>query len=181
MKMKRFFVIALLFLLTACGFSPLYAQKDVSGSYGSAGVDIVSEMRQIKVEPISDRFGQLVRNNLLDSLTPTGVPSKPKYRLFVRLKRKSINLQALREDISATREMAIYQVEYSMKEGDKVLFRNESVAYASYDVLNNPYSTTVAQKKAEKEAAQIIADDISLRVGAYFHLRNANLEQKSDL
>ena len=138
-------------------------------------------MRQVKVEPIANRFGQLIRNNLIDNLTPTGVPSKPKYRLYVKLNSKNVYLQALREDISATREMAVYRVGYSMKEGDKLLFESESIAYVSYDILNNPYSTTMAQKKAEKEAAKIISDDISLRVGAYFHALITKQGAGSDL
>ena len=90
-------------------------------------------------------------------------------------------MQALREDISATREMAVYRVGYSMKEGDKLLFESESIAYVSYDILNNPYSTTMAQKKAEKEAAKIISDDISLRVDAYFHALITKQGAGSDL
>ena len=182
--MKKYLFLVLFLLLSACGFSPLYVQREKSGGWyfdGKFDTTISDEMRQVKVEPIANRFGQLLRNNLLDNLTPTGVPKNPKYRLFVKLKNKTISLQALREDISATPEMAIYRVGYSMKQGDKVLFNNESIAYVSYDILNNPYSTTMAQKKAEKEAAKIISDDIALRVGAYFHMLNSKIEESGAL
>jgi hypothetical protein len=39
----------------------------------------------------------------------------------------------------------------------------------SYDLLDNPYSTTMDKKKIKKDGAKIIANDIALRVGAYFH------------
>ena len=182
--MKKYLWAGMFLLLSACGFSPLYVQRErTDGWYYNSKFDtsISDEMRQVKVEPIANRFGQLIRNNLIDNLTPTGVPSKPKYRLYVKLNSKNVYLQALREDISATREMAVYRVGYSMKEGDKLLFESESIAYVSYDILNNPYSTTMAQKKAEKEAAKIISDDISLCVGAYFHALITKQGAGSDL
>ena len=48
--------------------------------------------------------------------------------------------------------------------------------YVSYDILANPYSTTMAQKKTETDAAKIIADDIALRLGAYFHSQQSKKE-----
>ena len=159
--------------VSACGFEPLYVQREKTGGwYFNSDFDtsISDEMKQVKVEPIANRFGQLVRNQLLDSLTPTGVPKRPKYRLYVTLRSRDVYQQALREDITATREMAIYRVDYRMVNAEnKELFKGDSIAYASYDILKNPYSTTVAQQKAERNAARIIADDIALRVGAYFH------------
>lgn len=170
--------------LSACGFQPLYVQREkVGGWYFNSKFDttILGEMKQVKVEPIADRFGQLIRNQLLDSLTPTGVPKKPKYRLFVTLKSREVYQQALREDITATREMIIFKVDYRMMEGSKQLFVGDSVAYVSYDILKNPYSTTIAQQKAEKNAAKIIADDITLRIGAYFHSVESKQGAVSDL
>lgn len=115
--MKKYLWAGMFLLLSACGFSPLYVQRErTDGWYYNSKFDtsISDEMRQVKVEPIANRFGQLIRNNLIDNLTPTGVPSKPKYRLYVKLNSKNVYLQALREDISATREMAVYRVGYSM-------------------------------------------------------------------
>ncbi len=171
--------------LSACGFQPLYVQRERTGGwYFNSKFDttIMDEMKQVKVEPIADRFGQLIRNQLLDSLTPTGAPKKPKYRLYVKLASKRISQQALREDITATREMITYKVNYYMVDRDnKQLFKSDSIAYASYDILKNPYSTTIAQQKAEKNAARIIADDIALRVGAYFHAVTTKQGSTSDI
>ena len=51
----------------------------------------------------------------------------------------------------------------------------------SYDILANPYSTTMAQKKTEENAAKIIANDIALRLGAYFHKEMYNKDSFGDL
>ena len=78
--------------------------------------------------------------------------------------------QALRNDITATRKKVIYKVFYELRNREhQKLLNGNSVAYLGYDILRDPYSTTFAQKKNEKNAAKIIANDISLRLGAYFH------------
>ena len=37
------------------------------------------------------------------------------------------------------------------------MLKGDSIAYVSYDILANPYSTTMAQKKGDEDAAKIIA------------------------
>ena len=106
---------------------------------------------------------------LIDLLSPKGQPQNPKYRLFVTLDSKTETNQALRSDITATRKMVKYKVSYYMTENEKRVMKGDSVAYNGYDILANPYSTTIAKKKGDEDAAKIIANDISLRLGAYFH------------
>ena len=89
---------------------------------------------------------------------------------------KSVTQQALRRDITATSERVIYKVGYQLLQNSDVLVSGDSVAYVSYDILANPYSTTMAQKKTETDAAKIIADDIALRLGAYFHSQQSKKE-----
>lgn len=171
-------IICCLAFVSACGFEPLYVEKKHNSAWyfgGDFDTSISQEMAQIKVEPIDQRFGQMIRNELLDNLTPRGVPSRPKYRLYVELSSKQITQQALRDDITATREQVKYTVEYVMFSADKdqELVRGDSMSYASYDIMSNPYSTTIAEKKAGKDSASIIANDIALRIGAYFHAQAA--------
>ena len=49
------------------------------------------------------------------------------------------------------------------------MIEGKSWIFLSYDLLDNPYSTTMDKKKVEKDGAKILANDISLRIGAYFH------------
>ncbi len=163
-----------LFCISACGFEPLYAQReDPSGWYFSGNFDtsVTSEMAKVKVEPIADRFGQEIRNELLDLITPRGMPKNPQYRLFVTLQDEEITQQALRRDITATRERVRYSVRYELVSttSNETLVNGDSVSFVSYDILANPYSTTMAKKKTQSDAAKIIANDIVLRLGAYFH------------
>ena len=86
--MKLLKILAGILLVSSCGFQPLYVQRDNSSSwYFSDKFDtsIVEELAKIKVVAIKDRFGQQMRNHLLDLLTPKGVPSNPQYRLVVEV------------------------------------------------------------------------------------------------
>lgn len=159
--------------LSACGFEPLYVEKKNSTEWyydGQFDTGIREEMAKVKVELIRDRIGQLIRNDLLDKLTPKGAPTRPEYYLSVTDIQKQEIDQALRNDITATRKKVIYKVFYELRNREhQKLLNGNSVAYLGYDILRDPYSTTFAQKKNEKNAAKIIANDISLRLGAYFH------------
>ena len=178
---KHIFLLGFLSILGSCGFQPLYVEKQGNSVWhydGEYNTSIIKEMSQIKVEPIAERFGQLIRNELLDSLTPKGAPKKPKYKLYVELQSKEIIQQALRDDITATRERVQYTVVYTLKkEGEDVVSGN-STAFVSYDIMANPYSTTFAQKKTEEDAAKIIANDIVLRLGSYFNSKLTKTDKK---
>lgn len=171
--MKKYILVILgLLFISGCGFEPLYVQRDTMSSWyfgGQIDTSISAEMALVKIEPIADRFGQQVRNSLLDLLTPKGAPKDPKYRLKAKLLRKSVTQQAMRRDITATSERVEYVMGYELWQGSNVVLKSSSVAYVSYDIMANPYSTTMAQKKTETDAAKIIANDIVLRIGAYFH------------
>lgn len=170
--MKKYCLLICFLFVAACGFEPLYVQKKGNGLWyfgGDFDSSITNEMAQIKVEIISERFGQLVRNQLLDVLTPLGQPKNPKYRLYVSLNSKDIAQQAMRRDITATRERVKYTVSYHLDSENETLLNGDSIAFVSYDILANPYSTTMAQKKTEADAAKIVANDIAMRLGAYFH------------
>ena len=181
---KKWLLCLLAMVLSGCGFEPLYVKRDTSSSWyfgGKTDTSITTEMAQVKVERIADRFGQQLRNNLLDLITPTGVPKNPKYRLKVKLISRNVVQQAMRRDITATSERVSYKVGYELLEGSKTLVKGDSIAYVSYDIMANPYSTTMAQKKTETDAAKIIANDIALRLGAYFHSQLGKKDNNLDL
>ena len=188
MHSKKIALIAcgLIFCLSACGFKPLYVERTSDEKWyykGEFDTSITEEMAKIKVEPIAERIGQMIRNDLIDSFTPQGVPTQPTYRLVVDNVQKQVVQQALRNDITATRERVRYTIKYRLYDVQtgKQLVSGNSLAYVGYDILANPYSTTFAQKKVEKNAARMLSDDVSLRIGAYFHsalTQNKNTDKK---
>ena len=167
-------ILMLVFTLAACGFEPLYVERHSDEKWyykGEFDTSITDEISEIKVEPVADRIGQLIRNELLDNFTPKGVPDHPKYRLKVENIVKSTTKQAMRDDITATRERVEYRLEYALYDAStgQQLVKGNTLALLGYDIMANPYSTTFSKKKIEKDAAKVMANDISLRIGAYFH------------
>ena len=176
LSFRKLYLLPILFL-SACGFEPLYADRrsvQLGDNGESVETSIINEMAKIRIQPIPDRFGQLLRNELIDLLTPRGMPSHPTYTLHVSLVSRTETDQALRSDITATRKMVRYHVRYYMMEGGTRVLTGDSVSFQSFDVLANPYSTTMAARRGSADAARIIANDISLRLGAYFHNRLTN-------
>lgn len=171
--MKKVLILVLVSFIAACGFEPLYVEKKTEKKWyfgNEFDVTINDQMEKIRIESIDGRFGQKLRNKLIDLISPEGAGSDYEYKLYTIPDEVSIERQALRKDITATRERAKYKVVYYMTDRTgKELVRSDSVAFVSYDIMSNPYSTTMAQKKAESDAANIISNDMVLRIGAYFH------------
>lgn len=173
-KLKIAAVVAVICNLSACGFEPLYVEKtsgeDLWYYNNEYKTDIVREMAQIKIEGVSDRIGQMIKNELMDIFNPHGTPKCAKYFLKLSPASAQVTQQALRDDITATREKVKYSINYALwSKTSGQLVSGDTWIYLSYDLLDNPYSTTMDKKKVEKDGAKIIANDIALRIGAYFH------------
>ena len=177
---KGCFAAFIIFMLAACGFEPLYVQKtgDEGKWYFDGDFDnyVSDQMAQIKVVASGERLGQLIKTDLHDLLTPQGVSDRPKYFLYVNVLRANEYDQALRRDITATRKRIDYKVQYYMTESSKKVLQGNTVSFVSYDILDNPYSTIMARKKVERDAAKIMANDIALRLGAFFNAKAKDYE-----
>lgn len=174
-----------LLLFSACGFEPLYVQRSEGDKkwYFDGDFDnyVTDQMAQVKVVASGERLGQLIKNYLLDLLTPRGVPENPKYVLYVNPVKENEYDQALRSDITATRKRIDYKIEYYMMEDSKKVLKGNTVSFVSYDILDNPYATVISRKKVQKDATKIMANDIALRLGAFFNARAneyEDIEQK---
>ena len=167
--------VLVLFVVAACGFEPLYVQKTSKEDkwYFDGDFDnyVTDQMAQIKIVVTGERLGQQIKNNLLDLLTPQGVPAKPKYYLYVNPVQENEYDQALRSDITATRKRIDYKVNYYMTQNSKEVMKGNTVSFVSYDILDNPYSTVISRKKVQQDAAKIMANDIALRLGAFFNAK----------
>ena len=108
MLYKKCIIAAAVFGLAACGFEPLYVEKtsgdDLWYYNNQYDTDIVREMAQIKIETVTDRIGQLIKNELMDTFNPHGTPKCAKYFLKIQPAQANTVQQALRDDITATRE-----------------------------------------------------------------------------
>ena len=155
------------FLATkGCGFRPIHRTDSVSG---------MANLGKIDVWIIPNRTGQLLRNELLQQLQPSG-PIKPlEYVLSISLD-ESIQTFAIRRDAVATRANLTLQASFKLKvhHTDKILFTGQSFSINSYNILTSDYATVSARQHARKRAVRHLAMDIRNRVSVWLIQTNPN-------
>lgn len=149
--------------LAACGFQPLY------GSGGPANEGASAELAAVRIEPLRDRVGQQMHNFLRDRLNPGGQPIAPDYRLRVRLTETVTELGVLRDETASRANLKLV-ADFSLLpfDADAPLFSGQSSSTTSYDILSNPFATTVSEDDARERALREVADDIQTRLALYF-------------
>lgn len=165
--------LAAMLLLGACGYRPLYGELD------DKGTSVVVDMAAVQIRPIRDRNGQILHNELLDRLNPQGAPANPDYLLEVRLREQRV-WTAIRKDDTATRANLQMNSDYYLRDAktNEVILRSHSFAVMSYNVQISEYATIMSENDARRRGSEIIADDIKLRLAAYFSQRRLNTAAK---
>ena len=148
--------------LSGCGFHPLY------GDWGpTAGT--ADKLQAIYVEPIPEKLGYELRNNLIDLFDASGRPSDGTYRLRVTLATKSEGI-AIQNDAAITRYNDMLTVSYELtdKATNTVITKGVETGLSAYNVVQSPYATLVAQQDADKRAAEDIAYRIRTDLAVFF-------------
>lgn len=148
--------------LAGCGFQPLHAQRSDESS-------IATDLAAVRIDPLRDRVGQQMHNFLRDRLNPYGQPVSPSYRLQVKLTEHLSEL-GVRRDETATRANLRMDADFQLLDlnGERPLFIGRSSSTTSYDILDNPFATTVSEGNARERALRELADDIQTRLALYF-------------
>lgn len=157
-------------LLAACGFEPLY---------GGGGRGVTSrEMAAVRVEPIADRVGQQLRNELFDLLTPLGQSARPEYQLTVTLTESTSGLAVKKSEV-ATRSNLTLNASFTLSEAKTgiPLFSDSNSLVGSYNVLTSDFSTLVAEQGVRDRLVKEMARDIQIRLSAYFKLQKPHQEK----
>lgn len=166
MLFYRLVFFCLFLSLVGCGFHPLYTPYN--GRHNTS--------YPIKIGTIADRNGQVLRNSLVDLLTPEGTPPQPQYFLDVSLT-ETISSTGIKKDESTSRKQARLTAKITLKDmkTNKVLYKHTASAINSFSVINqNYYSDLTAQQYAVGEAAQLLAENISLLITTYLNSCNEN-------
>jgi LPS-assembly lipoprotein len=143
---------------------PLYMTAAPGG--GAIG----DELQLIKVEPIPDRLGHYVTNELISQLNGTGSSPPPKYRLVVTLNERMsmpiINTFTGQAEAAAIAVEAKYQLFAVAGGGDKPLVSGSVMESVSYDRTSQRLSNVRAARDAEIRNARTIAEQIRTRIAA---------------
>ncbi len=142
--------------LSACGFHPMYSSA------------LGPELAGIYVEPIAERDGYELRNELIDLLHSDGEVAGKPYHLTVTLSETSQGV-ALQNDATITRYNDTLDARYVLTDAKgNVLTEGTQKDLSAYNVADSPYATEVAQQDSSKRAAQDLAERIHLDLGVYF-------------
>lgn len=171
MSSSRLITAILLLSLGGCGFQPLYGDRD-----RGRGADAGDQLAAVDIPVIPDRIGVMVRNELLDMMTPHGRPTSPAYVLRVRLW-ENTDSQLLRFDSTSSRLRYNLRADFQLAAGDKVVHQGNARSVVSYDLPDASgyyFASVAAQRDAERQAAADVAQQIRTRVAVYL----ANQTQK---
>jgi len=160
----RLLAVAPLAGLAGCGFQPLY------GSKGAGDPSVAGDLAAVRVDPLSERVGQQLHNFLRDRLNPNGQPVSPSYRLRVALVESKTELGVQRDE-TASRANLRMDADFTLLDaaGEQRLFQGRSSSTTSYDILRNPFATTVSEEDARERGLREVADDIQTRRARYFN------------
>lgn len=157
----------LCFLFSGCGFHSVY------GGHGDDGSPVAEQLSQVAVDPISERAGQMLRNNLIDRFYGKGRPAKPAYRLAVKLRVSEEDLGVLANATTALAAIHVYG-DYVLRDaGGKTLASGTTHSTASYDKLTSQYATLAAHDGAIERTVREVGEQITGRLSLYFAERKA--------
>jgi LPS-assembly lipoprotein len=162
MLLSRFLPsLLVVLLLNGCGFSSLYGSNN---SFESSDL-----LATIKITQIKDRVGQQVRNELLDLLTPLGIPRKPQFTLSASVKELK-NTFAIQKSAFATRADLRLTVSFHLNSfaTGQLLTTGNVFAISSYDIVSSKFATLSAEKNARERSVLQISEDIRTRLAVYF-------------
>jgi LPS-assembly lipoprotein len=151
-------ILALAFLLSACGLRPLYG--------GGESSPIATTLRSVTVAPIEGQVGWLVHNELTERLGPA--PAAAAYRLEVELD-DNITGFGIRGDRATTRERRTLRARYRLIDisNGGVVLDATAGSDAGIDVVSSEYATVAAEQTAAERLSEVLADQIVARLGLF--------------
>jgi LPS-assembly lipoprotein len=159
-----------LFALSACGWTPLYADPEA----GPAS----DELRAVQVEPILERIGQRLEIALRNSFNPGGEPTQARYRLRTTLATYLSNLGIQSQGLATLGKLDVYATYFliDMQSGNNLLVSTLHVAN-TFDLNPNQYSTIIGEDDVSVRSVAELSQEITTRLTLFFQRRLA--EQKA--
>jgi len=152
--------------LGACGFRPLYAEREEASSEPA--------LATIKVLPIKDRIGQMLEMSLRESFNPRGIAVDPRYTLSVTLAVSRFDL-GIQRDASATRgRVDVYAtIQLADAQSGKAVYNSRAQSTSSFNILDDAYAAQVAEDDARARTVRDLSDEIRTRMALFLRSRRA--------
>jgi LPS-assembly lipoprotein len=171
-RCRRLAGAALLCGLLAGCFTPMYADRSLTGG---TGPNMREAMRDVEIAKIEGRVGQEIRNDIIFELSggegnPTGAP----YRLNLKVA-TAASSAVINEATGLPQNKTVsLDVTYKLQNvaDDKIVLTDKAIARVTVDTTQQRYANVRALRDAENRAAKIVAEQIRARVASYFLLRS---------
>ncbi len=141
----------------------------------SAANSVAAEMQAIKIEPIPDRLGHYVENELIFALNGTGSSPAPKYQLIVTLHERmatpvinTVTGQAEAGDVNVDADYRLLPI----AGGGQPIATGNVTNFVAYDRTSQRLSNVRAARDAEIRNAKTLADQIRTRIAATLATRS---------
>ena len=163
--MRRSALAFALLALSGCGLRPLYE--------GGSGSAVAMTLGSVSVAPISGQSGWLMRNKLIERLGAGGGTAA--YRLDVTLD-DNLTSFGVRGNQAATQERRTLRARYQLVDlrNGTVVLDSSAGSDAGIDIVSSEYATVAAEQTAAENLAEVVADQIVARLGAFAQHAPAN-------
>jgi LPS-assembly lipoprotein len=155
--------LAGLVLASACSVQPLYSERPL----GAAVAGTNAQLSSISVKPVTTRYAQQVRNNLIFLFGGgKGEPASPDYVLelsITRLNEPSAIIQIADEDQPTAGTITLISNYKLTRAGQEISTGKRQIA-AQYDVPVQEFAHYRAELDAENRAARELAELLRLAV-----------------
>lgn len=179
-------VVSLLFVLSACGFHPLFAEGpsgSMHATLATIAVDPVSDTsvanqeqqadplkqsdKVLSGKPHESRLGQLLQDGLVRYM---GEPTAPRYHLKITIN-QSVEAFGIRQDESFTRLRLGLQAHYTLLDArtDKAVTTGDAFSDLGIDRVASEYATLVAETAGNQRNAQQLVETIIAKLSLYIH------------
>jgi LPS-assembly lipoprotein len=159
-----FVALAIGLSVSACGFQPLYGTSPT-------GSNVATELSAVAIDQQDTRLGQLIRNDLLSTMSGTAAGAT-RYRLqLMALDGTKTMIENDHNDNEDTRRFN-YRVNVAYRLIDRhtgqELNSGKTFSQVSYDRTTSDFSNVQAESNAMERAAKEVGNDIRTRLAAYF-------------
>ncbi len=166
---RKFFVMSGTGMLVGCGFQPVY-MPTASGAAGPAQ----RELAAINVNPIPDRPGQLLRDDLKERLASDSGSTLQQYDLAVNFTISGEGI-GIEPDNAATRVRLIGSAYWTLRARDPdrtQVSTGFARAMDAFNVLDQQYfAADLNTEQVQRRLASSIADQIAAQLAAFFRRR----------
>ena len=155
-------VFASLSLALALGgcFQPLYGEAAHPG--------LVEHMREVKVEPIPERIGHYLGDDLITRMNGSGATPEPKYSLKITLAENTLTPTVESQISLADAATLVTDANITLTRIDNgaVVYKGLATSSATYDRSLQSFADLRAARDAEIRNARALSEEIEVRVAA---------------